>query len=332
MGDIVSAAPDHFLIDGRGKAGRRFSCEANLRDGSDDSFYSGFSQDITRSGVFVATYDIRPVGAKASVRVTFGGAEAYCVDSVVEWVREPHPFVNDVLPGMGLRFEAFDPEFATRFYAHIEERPPYFIDTQGSPASSIAPQAALSQPADPAFLDADALDALEKIRERLLEMNQADPAFVREEGPRIGDDAAQRWSSPPPRRDPPVRQASPDVSGAQICFVGDVDGMLSVSPTKEHFDRQFRGGFEDTDGLLVAFVRSGDLRPMGCRLVVTITSGGTEVGALVGRVRWRRRLNPTLGHTGSPPGMGLRFEEVLRGTALGLGALWDRGCPVFQEV
>lgn len=347
MGDIVSVAAEHFGIDGANKGGcRRFYCEAQVRDGSDDVFYSGFSQDITRSGVFVATYDIRPVGTEAAVRVIFDGADDYGVDCVVEWVREPHPLVDDVPPGMGLRFRDFDPDFAARFNEHVREHPPYFVDTQGPAPSRMAVEPLFERPPDDLSLDMKALRALEKIRERLFELNESENGRLNSQKGLLTAARRVGWSDPPRHWDleapfgdvgfskerEPISSRRCDAVREATALGGEVDACLDVCATGEYFDRQFRGGFEDKDGPLVAFVRSGVLRPVGCRLAVTMVSGGREVGALIGRVRWRRRVNPALGQTNATPGIGLRFEEVLRGTAEGLGDLWNRGCPVLQEV
>lgn len=346
MGDIVSVAVERLGIDGANTGGRRrFYCEAQVRDGSDDGFYSGFSQDITRSGVFVATYDIRPVGTEAAVRIIFDGADDYGVDCVVEWIREPHPLVDDVPPGMGLRFRNFDPDFAARFQDHLQEHPPYFVDTQGPAPSRMEGEPLFERSPVDLSLDMEALSALGKIRERLLELNESENGRLNSQKGLLTVLRPPGWSDPPrhwdieapfgmgfSKENGPVSPRSCDTVREAPSLGGEVDACLDVFATGEYFDRQFRGGFEYSDGPLVAFIRSGALRPVGCRLAVNILSSGREVGALIGSVRWRRRVNPALGHTSATPGMGLRFEEVLRGTAEGLGDLWNRGCPVLHEV
>lgn len=70
---------------------------------SENNFFSGFTSDMSEGGVFVATYEVLPVGTRVRFDFKLGKGSLSC-EGEVRWVREPSPYLEGVSPGMGLRF------------------------------------------------------------------------------------------------------------------------------------------------------------------------------------------------------------------------------------
>lgn len=99
---------------------------------SETNFYVGFSQNISAGGLFVATYDTRPVGERFPVEFELPGRnEVLRCLAEVAWVREYRE--NDdlgkqgIVPGMGLRFVGLSEEQQTAIAGFLDEREPLFF-------------------------------------------------------------------------------------------------------------------------------------------------------------------------------------------------------------
>lgn len=104
----------------------RIAIEAELGFESETNFFNGFSEDLSDGGLFIATYNVLPIGRE--ITVTFGLPEGreITAEARVVWVREPH---GDLSPGMGVRFVDLDGEDHAAILRFIEERPPVFYDS-----------------------------------------------------------------------------------------------------------------------------------------------------------------------------------------------------------
>ncbi len=103
----------------------RIEVEAELGFQSETNFFTGFSEDLSDGGLFIATWDTQAIGTELTV--TFGLPEGREIKAhaKVMWVREPH---GDITPGMGVRFHDLDDEDHKAILRFIEERPPVFYD------------------------------------------------------------------------------------------------------------------------------------------------------------------------------------------------------------
>jgi uncharacterized protein (TIGR02266 family) len=109
-------------------AGPRTAMEANVGATTESNFYVGFSGEISEGGVFVATYNVLPLGTLIEVLVTLPGGFEAKLPGKVRFVRDPMDFSMDSEPGVGVAFEALpdkDRELILRF---IRKRPPLFYD------------------------------------------------------------------------------------------------------------------------------------------------------------------------------------------------------------
>lgn len=79
---------------------RRVTLRLLYWDGSDS--YSGLAENVGPSGLFVATYALRAVGAVIPLQFALDGRALDC-RAEVRWVRPYNALAPDVMPGMGLK-------------------------------------------------------------------------------------------------------------------------------------------------------------------------------------------------------------------------------------
>jgi uncharacterized protein (TIGR02266 family) len=102
--------------------------ETDITLESESEFYSGFSENLSEGGIFMATHVLLAVGATVAVAFTVPGlARKIRVEGHVRWLRV-HSETSDMPPGMGIEFgplSAEDFEVIRRFCA---QRSPLFFD------------------------------------------------------------------------------------------------------------------------------------------------------------------------------------------------------------
>lgn len=124
---LASPIPDPEGSHRRGHA--RFSVDLDVSLGSDHNFYSGFAENLSAGGVFVATHQLRPVGEMVEVCVHLpDGTEVRAVGEV-RWVRLFNA-ESDMPPGMGLRFRELDPASDQAIERFLSHRDPIFYDDE----------------------------------------------------------------------------------------------------------------------------------------------------------------------------------------------------------
>ena len=96
---------------------------------SDHNFFTGFMEDISEGGLFVATHAVPRIGTKIEISFTLPGLQGTCVARCrVRWLRDYNPNAPDGIPGMGLAFcDLAGParEAVERF---IKQRQPIFFE------------------------------------------------------------------------------------------------------------------------------------------------------------------------------------------------------------
>jgi uncharacterized protein (TIGR02266 family) len=88
---------------------------------SDSNFYTGFTQDLSTGGLFIATYDVLPIGTPVEFELTVGPQVVKVpVRGVVRWTRDDDSGGAPV--GMGVQFVDLHPKLRDRIEAFIERR------------------------------------------------------------------------------------------------------------------------------------------------------------------------------------------------------------------
>jgi len=83
----------------------RIALEADIGYQSENQFYTGFSEDISEGGLFIATYDFKPIGTRISLTFTLPNGHVVMATGTVRWVREVNLLTPNVMPGMGIKFD-----------------------------------------------------------------------------------------------------------------------------------------------------------------------------------------------------------------------------------
>jgi uncharacterized protein (TIGR02266 family) len=92
------------------------------------NFFAGFTQDISKGGVFLATHQVYPIGTKMRLSFEIEGVHVE-VEAIVRWARKPeNVFGNDLHPGMGLQFIDPDEKLVSAFDKFLEKKEPLLID------------------------------------------------------------------------------------------------------------------------------------------------------------------------------------------------------------
>jgi uncharacterized protein (TIGR02266 family) len=133
--DVVAAAPSHAPSSPPTAAERqswsdtriahRQAIEIEVGISSLSNFYVGFTENLSASGVFVATYAARPIGARVEVVLGFPDGVQMKLTGAVRWLREA---TTDGWPGMGVQFETLTPDDEARIRKFLSLRDPLFYD------------------------------------------------------------------------------------------------------------------------------------------------------------------------------------------------------------
>jgi uncharacterized protein (TIGR02266 family) len=96
--------------------------------GSEHNFYSGFAENISAGGVFVATHLVKPVGERMEISINLADSGTM-VRGVgeVRWVREYNE-ASDTPPGMGIRFIELAAGAEGVIQSFLATRDPLFFD------------------------------------------------------------------------------------------------------------------------------------------------------------------------------------------------------------
>ncbi len=106
----------------------RFPVEVEVTFRSEHNFYTGFTENISEGGLFVATHCPVPVGTTFPLSFTLQGvAEPIQVTCEVRWVRPYHEGL-DAPPGLGVRFLDLQPAARSAIQHFLKARGPIFYD------------------------------------------------------------------------------------------------------------------------------------------------------------------------------------------------------------
>jgi uncharacterized protein (TIGR02266 family) len=91
------------------------------------TFYTGFSENISSGGVFIATYNLQEIGKKISVSLTLPSGITVSVEGTVQWIREMRDSrSSDQSPGFGIQFDSLSPEAKLHIEEFVEQQEPMF--------------------------------------------------------------------------------------------------------------------------------------------------------------------------------------------------------------
>lgn len=103
----------------------RLDCEVDL--GTDNNFYAGFAHNVSTGGLFVATFDLLPVGNEIDLSFSLPNSERITTRAVVRWIRDVNELAPEMWPGMGLEFQELSEEARGAIDSFVAEREPLFF-------------------------------------------------------------------------------------------------------------------------------------------------------------------------------------------------------------
>lgn len=127
----AAAASTPAIAPGAGAGSQLQRVAAELGAHSATNFYKGLSgNDVVDSGgIFIATYQVPPVGRNLLIRVSLPGGYEFEAKGVVRWTCEANPTSGDaVSPGFGAQFTEISPEARQLVYRYARNREPLFHD------------------------------------------------------------------------------------------------------------------------------------------------------------------------------------------------------------
>lgn len=80
----------------------QWALRATVSLASEDYLYAGLSYDMSSGGVFVATFDPPPIGARVNLSLTLCDGSEFAVRGIVRWVRSAATSTDGLPPGCGV--------------------------------------------------------------------------------------------------------------------------------------------------------------------------------------------------------------------------------------
>lgn len=110
------------------RAHARVKVELEIEFSSVHNFFSGFVENLSAGGVFIATYQPLSVGETIEFSIMLPGSETPVTGvGEVRWVREPQEG-SDAMPGMGIRFLALQADADAAIGQYVSCRDPIFYE------------------------------------------------------------------------------------------------------------------------------------------------------------------------------------------------------------
>lgn len=108
---------------------QRVYLETHVGFESENNFYTGFTEDISEGGLFLATHNLLPMGTEIDLSFQLPDESIVNILGRVRWVREPRSWEDqETQPGMGIQFEDVTPETRDAIQMFVEMRAPLFYD------------------------------------------------------------------------------------------------------------------------------------------------------------------------------------------------------------
>lgn len=126
--EVVTEATPSMPVPAPPRPPNAVDVEAALGAHSATNFYKGLtgSDVVDGGGLFIATYQIPPIGQELWIKVALPGGYEFEASGQVAWTRESGS--GDAPPGFGARFREISPEARRLVYRYVRNREPLFHD------------------------------------------------------------------------------------------------------------------------------------------------------------------------------------------------------------
>lgn len=120
--------PSQPLPDDPRRKSLRLTIETDVGFQTESNFYTGLTQDISEGGLFLATYELQPIGTKMAVSFSLPDGHFVSCVGVVRWIREYNEMTPDIHPGIGLQFTELQAEDKQAVEGFLHRRPALFYE------------------------------------------------------------------------------------------------------------------------------------------------------------------------------------------------------------
>ena len=124
---MIRAIDQQSLKPVQRRAAARVALCAEITLGSDSNFFTGFTNDLSEGGVFVATVNLLPIGTQIDLAFNLPGGPKIEGKGEVRWLREFDEKTPDAFPGMGIRFLDVPATSVGAIHAFTAQREPLFF-------------------------------------------------------------------------------------------------------------------------------------------------------------------------------------------------------------
>ena len=108
---------------------KRFPLKVEVGYASEHNFYTGFLENLSSGGLFVATHNPAEIGDVVEVTFSVPALRRNCTAMcLVQWTRDYNPELPDMIPGMGLKFVKLDADARGAVELFIKHREPIFYE------------------------------------------------------------------------------------------------------------------------------------------------------------------------------------------------------------
>ncbi|MDB4964982.1 MAG: Signal recognition particle receptor protein FtsY [Myxococcales bacterium] len=129
--NLLDIAPANDVVRrGPLRALSRWALRAAVNMESEDNLYAGLSYDVSAGGIFVATFDTPPIGARVDLVLTLPDGLELALSGVVRWVREAQ-LASDGLPaGCGIEWDELPDGALLAFLRFAKAREPLLWESE----------------------------------------------------------------------------------------------------------------------------------------------------------------------------------------------------------
>ena len=106
------------------RSDERIPIKTEVSLASDSQFFAGLTGNISKGGLFVATYQPMPIGSAVKMQIALPDGDLQAT-GVVRWIREAS---SGALPGVGVAFDPLDDTSAERIASFCALRDPPLHD------------------------------------------------------------------------------------------------------------------------------------------------------------------------------------------------------------
>jgi uncharacterized protein (TIGR02266 family) len=95
---------------------------------TEHNFYTGLTENISEGGLFIATYEMPPLGTEIDLTISLPDHPPMKALGVVRWHREYNKFTSDLAPGIGVQFVTLSEPDRAAIGLFIREREPLLYE------------------------------------------------------------------------------------------------------------------------------------------------------------------------------------------------------------